>query len=104
MKYIQASANGSVGDDRVIAWPRPGASAVPYGRSGGLTEVGTDHCRVGTQRTPQWKQAGKNSKCQSAAGCLFNISADAAEEHNLLSGPSLQYKGVLEYLSRFGTP
>ena len=71
---------GSVGDDRILAWPKPGSSAVGYGQSGGLTEAGIGACRVGASKT----KGGKNTKC-GREGCLFNATADPTENLNLLA-------------------
>eukprot|EP01051_Picozoa_sp_SAG22_P017979 SAG22_NODE_2906_length_2113_cov_5.399206_1_plen_146_part_00 len=65
---------------RILRWPAPGPSPVPYGRSKGLTEPGTDHCRVGTS-VPH---GGQNVKCQHTRGCLFNVTADRDETNDLL--------------------
>lgn len=38
---------GKVGGSNVIqSWPKQGSSPVPFGRSGGTLEPGTDHCRA----------------------------------------------------------
>ena len=66
MKLMQATKGPSkgVGDDRIIAWPKPGPAAVAYGQSGGLTEGGIGACRVGASKV----KGGQNRKCMSH-GC-----------------------------------
>ena len=61
MKLMQATKGPSkgVGDDRIIAWPKPGPGPVAYGQSGGLTEGGIGACRVGASKV----KGGQNRKC-----------------------------------------
>ena len=39
---------GNPGQSDIIAWPEPAANPVPFGRSGGVIEPGTDHWRAGS--------------------------------------------------------
>ena len=80
LKFIKVDFGGSVGDDRVLSWPQPGNSAVPYGQTGGLTEPALAACRVGATKN----KGGQNSKC-TGDGCLFNVTRDQAEEVDLLA-------------------
>jgi len=80
LKFIKVDIGGGVGDDRVLSWPQPGNSSVPYGQTGGLTEPALDACRVGATKT----KGGQNNKC-TGGGCLFNVTQDSAEETNLLA-------------------
>ena len=78
MKYMHGV---SIGDNRILRWPLPGQTAVPYGLTTGLRENATDGCRVGTT-VPK---GGQNSGC-AGLGCLFNVTSDPTETINLL-GP-----------------
>ena len=81
LKFIKVDIGGSVGDDRVLSWPHPGDSPVPYGQTGGLIESSISACRVGATK----RKGGQNNKCTTHDGCLFNVTQDAAEEINLLA-------------------
>ena len=75
MKLMQATKGPSkgVGDDRIIAWPKPGPAAVTYGQSGGLTEAGIGACRVGASKV----KGGQNRKCM-INGCRAGSAARPA--------------------------
>ena len=66
---------GPPGDARTIAWPERSTRAVPLGRSGAVVEPGTDHVRGTTLSN------GSGPPC--APFCLFNVSADPGEQHDL---------------------
>ena len=75
MKLMQATKGPSkgVGDDRIIAWPKPGPGPVAYGQSGGLTEGGIGACRVGASKV----KGGQNRKCM-INGCRAGPAARPA--------------------------
>lgn len=81
LKYIKVDLRGSVGDDRILSWPQPGNSSVPYGQTGGLVERAISACRVGATK----RKGGQNNKCTANGGCLFNVTEDISEEMNLLA-------------------
>jgi len=85
MKLIR----GPPGDNRTLAWPAPGADAVPLGLSGAVIEPGTDHVRA-----PDLK-SGPPGMCKP--WCLFNLSDDLGEAHDLSRHPA--YAGVAERLA-----
>lgn len=72
---------GTPGDSRTLAWPKPGSSPVPFGRSGGNIEGSTGHCRGPT---------GSGSKNMSVvcSPCLFNVVDDPTESNDLASNAS----------------
>ena len=75
MKLIR----GIIGDNRTLAFPPPGDAPVPLGRTGAVVEPGTDHVRAPAL-------ASENGRpCRPF--CLFNISADMGEEHDLAHQP-----------------
>lgn len=66
---------GHAGDQRYMAFPQPGASLVPFGQTGGIREIGTNHCRA---------PPDEGSKGDQESGVfLFNLTADIAEAYNL---------------------
>ena len=73
---------GDPGDSRTIAWPQPASTPVPFGRSGGVIEPGTDHARA-----PGIGGATFELTCDPF--CLFNLTADLGEQHDLAAVSSL---------------
>ena len=72
---------GQPGDNRVLAMPPPPKELVPFGRSGGTVESGTDHCTA-----PGSKSKVAGPAC--ATGCLFDVMQDPSESNDLASNPA----------------
>ena len=72
--------HGDPGDNRTIAWPEDAAAPVPIGLSGAVIEPGTDHVRA--------TQLGGVTLGRCRPHCLFNLSADLGESHNLAGLPA----------------
>ena len=85
---------GNPGDNRILAWPEPAAHAVPFGETSGVKEAGTDHCRSAPSKAPR----GPNKECPQSNPCLFNVTADENETHNLAKDP--QYKKLVKELKQ----
>jgi len=66
---------GPPGDNRTIAWPQPAPQPVPLGLSGAVVEPGTDHVRAPV--------LGGVVEGRCAPWCLYNLTADLGESHNL---------------------
>lgn len=81
---------GEPGDDRTQYWPKNAAEPVPWGQSGGLTEPGTDHCRV--KAMPQQPAKGH---CQPY--CLFDVVNDPGEQIDLSGNAA--YAGIIANIS-----
>eukprot|EP00039_Didymoeca_costata_P006376 m.89637 g.89637 ORF g.89637 m.89637 type:complete len:574 (-) comp13233_c0_seq2:193-1914(-) len=72
---------GDPGDNRVVSWPQVGDKEIPFGQSGGVKEENTNHCRVGPGTIPKHEK-------QCEPYCLFDLSKDLAEAHDLSKDPS----------------
>merc|ERR1712202_124736 len=72
---------GKPGDNRIVRWPAPESSPVPFGLTGGTQESGTDHFRAGGIGKPS-----KSPKCDP--WCLYDLESDPSESHDLASDPS----------------
>ena len=95
MKLIQ----GNPGDSRTVAWPElsdaAGAAgtaggAIPFGLTGGKVEPGTDHARA-----PGVSGSVFELACDPF--CLFNLTADLGERHDLAQDPA--YKEIAANLT-----
>ena len=62
--------------------PQPPTTPVPFGRSGGILEPGTDHAEG-----PGLK-GGKDDKSTCTPYCLFNVQTDASESDDLATDPT----------------
>lgn len=85
---------GNPGDDRVLRWPKPpspDAPKVPFGKTGGLREGTTGHCRAPPTH-------GKVKPVNCLNGCLFNITEDEAETTNLINDP--KHSAVVAHLTQ----
>ena len=85
---------GAPGDGRILAWPDllpTGHSAVPFGRSGGVTrrDVNGDSCLAGILIA----RKDMSEKCNP--GCLFNLTNDPAESVNVYA----QHPGIVASLA-----
>jgi arylsulfatase A-like enzyme len=85
MKLIR----GPPGDNRTIAWPQPAAQPVPIGLSGAVVEPGTDHVRSTV--------LGGVVPGRCAPFCLFNLTSDLGETHNLAHEPA--FAGLIAQMS-----
>lgn len=96
-----SSASARFGDWKIIlktkelqgpqAWPEPGASATPFGRSGGEVEAGTDHARSGLA------EVRAKSHTSESGTWLFNLRDDRFETTNLAHDP--QYEDLIANLT-----
>eukprot|EP01006_Ploeotia_vitrea_P031042 TRINITY_DN63366_c0_g1_i1.p1 TRINITY_DN63366_c0_g1~~TRINITY_DN63366_c0_g1_i1.p1 ORF type:complete len:567 (+),score=65.36 TRINITY_DN63366_c0_g1_i1:53-1753(+) len=77
-----------IGDTRIVSWPETGRR-IPFGRSGGMHEQGTDHCRA-----PKFKPKKIEKDCSK--GCMYNVETDPGETTNLVDDP--KYKDKLTHL------
>lgn len=82
---------GPPGDNRVVPWPDNAPSAVPFGRTGGEREAGTDHCRAAPGHT-----APGTDKCKPH--CLFNVEEDESESRDLAGDP--KYASLIANITR----
>eukprot|EP00756_Hemistasia_phaeocysticola_P045614 Hpha_TRINITY_DN19361_c0_g1::TRINITY_DN19361_c0_g1_i1::g.81248::m.81248/K12375/ARSI_J; arylsulfatase I/J len=74
---------GGPGDSRTVQLPKWSSEAVPFGLTGGSLEPGTDHARAGSTGKPVHELTCK-------PWCLFNLTSDIAEQHDLGQDPSYQ--------------
>lgn len=72
---------GNPGDSRTLRWPSPSEEPVPFGRSGGVVEAGTDHARAPSASLKPIFEL----ECDPY--CLFNLTADLGEQHDLAGDP-----------------
>jgi len=80
---------GNPGDSRTVPWPELAHVPVPFGKTGGRIENGTDHARaLSTGQTV--------AELQCKPYCLFNLTSDLGEQHDLANEPS--YKAHAERL------
>ena len=87
-------------------WPSPGSQPVPFGRSGGTVEHGTDHARApllghihddaddeeADGRESTQTGTGKWDQQQAEKICLYNLTADPGERENLAKHPAYARK------------
>lgn len=78
---------GVDGGPGVQAWPTPGASEVPFGRSGGKVEGGTDHYRAPLLDKEQQEALHGADEGGSASTMLFHLPSDPSEQNNLAGLP-----------------
>ena len=71
---------GKPGDSRTLKWPALAATPTPFGGSGGSTRQGSQ-CLAGINT------ADKTEGPHCHPGCLYNITADPAEQHDLIADP-----------------
>jgi len=77
MKLIKAPGRNGPGDCRTIAWPEPGAEAVPLGQTGGCVwPNGSNHAYAPSR-------PGFDGSVVCDPYCLFNLTADLGEQHDL---------------------
>ncbi len=81
-----------VGDSRTLAWPELSDEDVPYGKTGGLIEQGTDHCRSGPV------EGTKKGDKECPDGCLFDLVADPGETNNLINDD--KYADAIKEMTR----
>eukprot|EP01065_Artemidia_motanka_P027557 TRINITY_DN32746_c0_g1_i1.p1 TRINITY_DN32746_c0_g1~~TRINITY_DN32746_c0_g1_i1.p1 ORF type:complete len:550 (+),score=153.05 TRINITY_DN32746_c0_g1_i1:54-1652(+) len=81
------------GDDTLMPLPPRSEQPVPFGRSGGEVEEGTDHATGPALKWP----AGGLTKCV-AAPCLFNVVDDISESHDLAGDP--QHAALIANLTK----
>ena len=72
---------GNAGDARMMAWPELSQTPTPFGRDGGVRELGTTHCRA-----PSGSGKAEHRPC--LPHCLFDVVADASESRDLCAGGS----------------
>ena len=70
---------GGTNQDVVKAWPEPASEPVPFGKTTGYIEKGTDHCYASLLKGDA--AASGDRKCEPA--CLFDLEADPQETHDL---------------------
>lgn len=92
---------GWPGEDQLVKLPPENDSFVPYGIDGGI--VRNQDQAIG----PHWKQGGpsQNSRCEPA--CLFDLSVDKSESHDLYATHSdiaQQLMARLLEVSKTGSP
>eukprot|EP00041_Stephanoeca_diplocostata_P009626 m.149543 g.149543 ORF g.149543 m.149543 type:complete len:557 (-) comp17821_c0_seq1:310-1980(-) len=86
---------GNPGDNRTLRWPEESQTDIPFGRSGGVVEPGTDHARAGSFPNPPPHHL---EPCAPPQGCLFNLTADPGEQNNLAHDPF--YTDIVEDLTQ----
>jgi hypothetical protein len=89
-KLIRSGTN----QDVVKAWPEPAAAPVPFGKTTGYIENGTDHCYASLLKDDTL-EANTGRKCEPA--CLFDLEADPQEAHDLSSKD--EYKDIVQNLT-----
>eukprot|EP00054_Salpingoeca_dolichothecata_P022279 m.145712 g.145712 ORF g.145712 m.145712 type:complete len:214 (-) comp24284_c1_seq11:60-701(-) len=82
---------GDPGDHRILAFPKNGDADVPFGKSGGVRENGTNHCMAPPAPMPKGPKL-----CQPH--CLFNVVTDPSESHDLAGDP--RYADLIQKLTR----
>jgi len=73
---------GKPGDSRTLRWPELAATSTAFGSSGGSIREGSQ-CLAGINTNDK----DESHDCP-APGCLYNITADPSEQHDLIADPN----------------
>merc|ERR1711874_148273 len=91
---------GKGGDSRIVAWPKAVGHAIPFGQSGGFRESNHQNPNKYDCRAPAMKHEkgddGDGADCRK--GCLFNVTADPSESHNLYK--KSHYKSAISEMKK----